>query len=490
MALLTRAHLSRNNRSLDRTISRRDVLTRCSMGFPMLGLSALMASEGRGGMRTGGEERGPLTAREPDFPAKVKSVILCHMSGGFSHVDSFDPKPRLDAEAGQPLPMKVERTMFDQNGNIFPSPWKFKHYGKSGIPVSDLFPHIGSCADDLTVIRSMTATFNEHAQANFFLHSGRPFSGFPSMGAWTTYGLGSENQNLPGFVVLGSGGIPLGGRNMFGSGFLPAVHQGSMLHPGLAEPMNNIRPKETDSLQRKRLAFVEGIDRTFLDTTGHPQVESAIRNYETAYRMQAAVPELVDLSGETAATRKLYGTDSEVPQKAAYAMQCLLARRLVERGVRFVETTIVPDPGQGPGNPWDQHAGLRKGHASNAFKVDQPIAGLIKDLKARGLLDQTLVVFAGEFGRTPFTQGKDGRDHNPWGFSLWLAGGGLRSGTIYGATDEYGYHAIEGRLTFYDLHATILHLLGLDHEKLTYRFGGRDFRLTDVHGNVIQGVLA
>ncbi len=470
--------------------SRRDVLTRCSMGFPMLALSGLAASESRAGLLEGASAESPTAPRKPHFPAKVKSVILCHMSGGFSHVDSFDPKPRLDAEAGRPLPMKVERTMFDQNGNIFPSPWKFNHYGESGIPVSDLFPHIGSCADDLTVIRSMTATFNEHAQANFFMHSGRPFSGFPSMGAWTTYGLGSENQNLPGFVVLGSGGIPLGGRNMFGNGFLPAVHQGSMIHPGREEPMNNVRPKEADRLQRKRLAFIDDIDREFLGKTNHPQVEAAIRNYETAYRMQAAVPELVDLSRETEATKKLYGMDSEVPQKSAYATQCLLARRLVERGVRFIETTIVHHPGlSNVGNPWDQHGRLREGHAANAFQVDQPIAALIKDLKARGLLEQTLIVFAGEFGRTPFTQGKDGRDHNPWGFSLWLAGGGVRGGTIYGKTDEYGYHAIEGRLTFYDLHATILHLLGLDHEKLTYRFGGRDFRLTDVHGNVIEDIL-
>lgn len=479
-------------------VSRRDLLTRCSMGFPILGLSALMASENRLGARAVEKKEGPLAVRDPDFPAKVKSVILCHMSGGFSHIDSFDPKPRLDQEAGLPLPMKVERTMFNQNGKIFPSPWKFNNYGESGIPVSDLFPHIGSCADDLTVIRSMTATFNEHAQANFFLHSGRPLAGFPSVGAWTTYGLGSENQNLPGFVVLGGGGIPLGGPNMFGNGFLPAVHQGSVIHPGRDEPMVNIRPRETDQLQRKRLAFVDDIDRSFLEKTGHPQVEAAIRNYETAYRMQTAVPELVDFSGESEATKKLYGMDSTVPQKAAYATQCLLARRLVERGVRFIETTIANHPGiTNVGNPWDQHQRLIEGHEANAFEVDQPIAGLIKDLKARGLLEQTLVVFAGEFGRTPFTQtnfdfqpkGKYGRDHNPWGFSLWLAGGGLRSGLIYGATDEYGYHAIEGRLTFYDLHATILHLLGLDHEKLTYRFGGRDFRLTDVHGNVIQDIL-
>ena len=468
-------------------LSRREMLTRCSTGFGMLALSGLMADEAYAGL-TGSAEN-PLS-RKPHFEAKAKSVILCHMSGGVSHVDSFDPKPRLAKEAGEPLPMKLERTMFNDNGNIFPSPWAFNNYGESGIPVSDLFPHTGSCADDLAVIRSMTARFNEHAQANFYFHSGQPFNGFPSLGAWTTYGLGTESKDLPGFVVLGSGGIPLGGINMFGNGFLPAVHQGSFIYPERDEPLANVRPKESDSLQRKRLAFIDEIDAGFLESSNDPQVEAAIRNYEIAYRMQSAIPELVDLSGETEATKKLYGMDSEIPQKAAYAKQCLMARRLVERGVRFIELTMVVRKGRQPGNPWDQHAELIEGHGWNAFQVDQPVAGLIKDLKARGLLDQTLIVFSGEFGRTPFSQGSDGRDHNPWGFSLWLAGGGIKGGTIFGKTDDYGYHAIENRLTFHDLHATILHLMGIDHEKLTYRYGGRDFRLTDVHGHVIKEILA
>ncbi len=455
------------------TLTRREMLSRASTGFGMLALNGLMAQE-----------------RKPHFAPQVDSVIFCYMSGGVSHIDSFDPKPRLDKEAGKPMPFPIERTMFNQNGNIMPSPWAFRRYGQSGIPVSDLFPHMGSIADDICVLRSMTVKFMEHAQANFYYHCGQPFTGFPSMGAWTTYGLGSQSKELPGFVVLASGEIPLGGINVYGSGFLPAVHQASFVHPERGEPLQDITPKEPDSRQKRRLRFLGEMDRGFLESTGHnPQVEAAIRNYETAYRMQSSVPELVDLSGETEATRKLYGLDDPNPGKAAYARQCLLARRLVERGVRFIELTIVPAPGTGGGNAWDQHDKLREHHAANAYHVDQPIAALVKDLKARGLLDRTLVIWSGEFGRAPFVQGKDGRDHNPYGFSLWLAGGGIKGGTIYGETDEYGYRAVENILTIHDLHATVLHQLGVDHERLTFRFGGRDFRLTDVHGQVIRPIL-
>jgi hypothetical protein len=430
-------------------------------------------------------------ALKPHFAPRAKSVIFCYMSGGVSHIDSFDPKPRLTKEAGRPMPFPIERTMFNQNGNIMPSPWEFKPYGQSGIPVSALFPHMGSVADELCVIRSMTVKFMEHAQANFYYHCGQPFTGFPSLGAWTTYGLGSEAENLPGFVVLASGEIPLGGINVLGSGFLPAVHQASFLYPERDEPLQDISPKEPDDLQRKRLDLIADLDREFLGNVNHhPQVEAAIRNYETAYRMQASIPELVDLSGETEATKKLYGMDSDNPGKAAYARQCLLARRLVERGVRFIELTMVPPKGLGGGNIWDQHGNLKGGHEGNAFVVDQPIAALVKDLKVRGLLGETLVIWSGEFGRAPFVQGKDGRDHNPYGFSLWMAGGGVKGGMIFGATDEYGYRAVENVLTIHDLHATILHLVGLDHERLTFRFGGRDFRLTDVHGNVIRQIVS
>lgn len=468
-----------------RAPTRREMLRSASTGFGMLAATALLAEDARSA-----EPSGP---RRPHYGAKVKNVIFCYMSGGMSHVDTFDPKPRLAKEAGDPMPFETARTMFNQDGNIFPSPWAFRRRGRSGIPVSDLFPHVGGMADELCVIRSMTAKFMEHAQSNYYFHCGLPFAGFPSMGAWVTYGLGSENRNLPGFVVTGGGGIPHGGINMMGNGFLPSVNQASLIHPGRDEPLRNVVPSEPGRRQRRQLDFVRRMDEGFLSSVGsHEPIEAAIRNYETAYRMQSAVPELVDLAGETEATRKLYGVDSPNPSTAAYAKQCLLARRLVERGVRFVELTMVSTPGKsdGMGNPWDQHGGLEVGHGANALTVDQPVGALLKDLKARGLLEETLVIFSGEFGRTPFAQGTIGRDHNPYGFSLWLAGGGLKKGFVYGQTDEYGYRVVENSCTVHDLHATVLHLLGLDHQSLSYRFGGRDYRLTDVHGNIISGILA
>lgn len=467
-------------------ISRRDMLARCSTGFGLVALSGLAAAADP-------VKSSPFAPRPPHFRPKAKSVIFCFMSGGVSHVDTFDPKPRLKRDHGKPMPVTVRPTMFNQNGNIMASPWEFRNHGQSGLPVSELFPHIGSCADDLAVIRSMTSIANEHAQGNYFLHTGFSLAGHPSVGAWTSYGLGSENQNVPGFVVLASGGIPLGGVNIFGNGFLPAVHQASFLDPTQQESLANITPRESDGLQRKRLSFIERLDRRHLARLqGDEQVESAIHNYEIAYRMQSAVPDLMDLRGESDSTKELYGLNSPVREKAEYARQCLIARRLVERGVRFVELTCLPRPsdlGQ-IGNPWDQHGVLKAGHSEMAFQVDQPIAGLIKDLKARGLFDETLIVWAGEFGRTPFAQSGDGRDHNPFGFSVWLAGGGIKGGTVHGATDELGYYAVQDVCTVYDLWATVQHLIGIDHEKLTYRFGGRDFRLTDVHGQVVEAVLA
>ena len=407
-------------------LSRRQMLSTASTGFGMLAATALLASETNA--------TSPLDPKAPHFAPKARNVIFCYMSGGMSQVDTFDPKPRLTQEAGEPMPFKTERTMFNQDGDIFPSPWEFRRRGGGGVPVSDLFPHIGAMADELCVIRSMTAKFMEHAQSNYYFHCGLPFAGFPSMGAWITYGLGSENRNLPGFVVTGGGGIPHGGINMMGNGFLPAVHQASVIHPGRDEPLRNIVPTDTDVRQRRQLDFVRRTDEGFLARVGsHEQIEAAIANYETAYRMQREVPELVDLASETEATRKLYGVESENPSTAAYAKQCLLARRLVERGVRFVELTMVSTPGKsdGMGNPWDQHNGLEVGHGANALTVDQPVGALLRNLRVRGLLDETLVIFSGEFGRTPFAQGTIGRDHNPYGFSLWLAGGGLKKGFVY-----------------------------------------------------------
>ena len=471
-------------------INRRNMLARSSVGFGLTALTGLLATQ-QSGLRAAE----PSQASHPSrmLPPRAKNVIFCFMSGGVSAVDSFDPKPRLKHDHGKPMPVPIKPTMFNANGNIMASPWEFRNYGECGLPVSDLFPHVAQCADDLAVVRSMTSIANEHAQGNYFIHTGFSLAGYPSAGAWVNYGLGSENDNLPGYVVLASGGSPLGGIGIYGNGFLPAVHQASLIDPSQTEPLANITPREAAGRQRKRLRFVERVDRRQLEQSGHnEQIESAIRNYETAFRMQTAVPALVELSEETEATRRLYGMDSPVKETAAYGQQCLLARRLVERGVRFVELTCLPRPtdlGQ-IGNPWDQHGGLKAGHAEMAQQVDQPIAGLIRDLKQRGLFEETLIVWAGEFGRTPFAQGSDGRDHNPFGFSVWLAGGGIKGGTTYGATDDLGYHAVENVATVYDLWATVLHQLGVDHEALSYRFGGRDFRLTDVHGNVIREVLA
>jgi hypothetical protein len=334
----------------------------------------------------------------------------------------------------------------------------------------------------------MTSEFSEHTGANYFLHTGLGMSGRPTMGAWVGYGLGSENLNLPGFIVLNGGLIPPGGLENFGNGFLPSSFQGSIFRTGTT-PVANIRPVESKpELQQNKLALMRELDRTRLETNGHnDQLESAIANYELAFRMQSAVPDLMDLKGESEAMRKLYGLDADYEHTRSFGAQCLVARRLVERGVRFIELTC---PAINGADRWDQHGNLQMGHENNARAVDQPIAALLTDLKARGLFQHTLVVWAGEFGRTPFAQGADGRDHNPFGFSIWLAGGGVKGGTIYGATDEYGYKVVEGKVSIHDLHATMLHLLGLDHKRLTVRFSGRDMRLTDVHGEIIFPILA
>ena len=469
-------------------LTRRAMLQKCSLGFGGLALAGLLSDKSYGALSSDGKPPGP------HFKPRAKRVIFCYMSGGVSHVDSFDPKPELAKRHGQPMPVPVRPTMFNNNGNIMASPWEFKNRGECGMPVSELFPYIAQHADDLAVIRSMTSKVNEHAQGNYFAHTGFPFMGHPSAGAWVSYGLGTENQDLPGFIVLQSGNAtpPHGGVGVYSNGYLPGQHQASILKADADEALANIKPRESDQLQRQRLGFVRGLDEKFLRTADEPQVEAAIRNYETAYRMQTAVPDICDIRGESEATKKLYGLDSPNTQTAAYGRQALVARRLIERGVRFVELSCMPQKigaGQAP-NPWDQHGKIKEGHSDMAQQVDQPIAALITDLKARGLFQDTLILWSGEFGRTPFSQGSDGRDHNPTGFSVWMAGGGVRGGTIHGATDDLGYYAIEKPATFYDLYATMLDLLGIDHERLTYRFGGRDFRLTDVHGKVIKEILA
>jgi len=466
---------------------RREFLKLTSSGVSALALSSLI-NKGSAAQ---------VGAAEPQLhhEQKAKSVILFYMSGGVSHVDSFDPKPKLKEMHGKPLPMTIERTQFDANGNIMASPWEAKKWGQSGLEMTDMFPAIAECADDLAIVRSMTAKFSEHSQGNFFMHTGFPFLGYPSAGSWVTYGCGTENPNLPGYVVLRSNkaAIPHGGVSIFGNAFLPATTQGSIFNISDKQAVPNINPAMLKGEQRRALDLIGTLDRRFADrTAAKDAVISSIKNAETAFLMQQAVPELTDISKESEATRERYGINSKDGNKAQYARQCLMARRLVERGVRFVELSCASYGigAGGGGNPWDQHGDLKRGHGAMAGQVDGPIAALLKDLKERGMLEETLLVFTGEFGRTPFSQGSNGRDHDPFGFSVWMGGGGIKGGTAHGGTDEFGYKAAVDISTVYDLWATVLHQLGIDHEKLTYRWSGRDLRLTDVHGHVWKDVLA
>lgn len=464
------------------------MLTKCAGGFGAVALAALQADSAFAA--NGQQASKPVAAGHgPHHKVRAKNVIFLYMDGGPSQVDTFDPKPMLDKYNGK-APGKlfdVEPTQFNKIGTVLASPWKFKQHGESGIPVSELFPHVAECVDELAVIRSMTSGFPEHTFANYFLHTGSGLQGRPSMGAWVNYGLGSECQNLPGFVVLNGGLIPPGGMDCFGSGFLPASFQGSLFKPS-GTGVANIAPIEaTPQVQREKLDLISQLDGLAAKQFGkHDSLESAIKNYELAYSMQMAVPEVMSIDKEPAHLQKLYGMESEYEATRIYAAQCLIARRMLEQGVRFIELTC-PKVG---GDRWDQHSNLKKGHENNARAVDQPIAALLKDLRQRGLLDDTLVVWAGEFGRTPFAQGKNGRDHNQYGFTVWMAGGGVKPGFVYGATDDWGYKAIENRAEMHDLHATMLHLMGVDHTQSTFRFSGRDMRLTDVHGHVIDDVIS
>jgi hypothetical protein len=465
--------------------TRREMLCRCAHGFGGLALAYLLAE------KQASAAVNPLEPKQPHYPAKAKSIIFLFMDGGVSQMDSFDPKPRLRQDHGKSIPMKTPTTVFNIGDKVLGSPFEFKQYGQSGAWVSDLFPHVASCVDDLTIVRSMVSDHSEHTAANYFMHSGSGFQGRPSMGGWVVYGLGSECKNLPGFIVLESGLIPPGGLDLFGSGFLPASYQGTLFRKG-AHPIADLTPREDSAAaQQAKLGLLRTLNKGVLDRFGGiSEVEATISNYELAFRMQSEVPDLLDLEKETPATRAMYGLDSSDTEE--FGKQCLLARRMVERGVRFVE--LLPPARKGI-DRWDQHSGLVKGHRINALAVDKPIAALLKDLKGRGLLDETIVLFGGEFGRTPCAQGdvdsKDvGRDHNPFGFTMWMAGGGFKPATIYGATDDFGYYAVQDKVHVHDLHATILHLLGLDHKRLTYRFSGRDMRLTDVAGELVQGILA
>lgn len=463
-------------------LTRRKMLASSANGFGLLALSGLLAEQAAAETKPV-----PDALPAPHFTPKAKNVIFCFMDGGVSHVDSFDPKPKLAELDGKPFTESKNPTA---NGNRqwLKSPWEFTQHGHCGMPISSLFPHTAKYADDLAVIRSMKAELPIHSTGVLFLHTGSNNAGRPSLGSWVDYGLGSENRNLPGFVVLSFGVVPCGGLETFSNGFLPASHQATLFQAD-GTPIDNIVPADKDArIQQAKLALLRGQNEAFSQALGkNDAVESAIKNYEMAFRMQSLVPDVLELSRETEATQKLYGIDSKVPSQRLYGIQCLRARRLIESGVRFVEITCPPGASNGT---WDQHGDLKKGHEKNALDTDQAIAGLLQDLKDRGLFDDTLIVWAGEFGRTPHSAGRDGRDHHPEGFTVWLAGGGAKGGTIYGATDELGMQAVENVCTMHDLHATILHLLGLDHERLTFRFSGRDFRLTDVHGHVVQQVVS
>jgi hypothetical protein len=451
-------------------ITRRDLLQQASLGFGSLALASLYGVPGI-----------------PHYRPRAKNVIFLFMEGGVSQVDSFDYKPMLAKHHGEDPHKaigKIEATQFGKVGKVMKSPWAFKQRGKCGAWISELFPHMAELADELAIIRSMTANFPEHTSACYYLHNGLGLQGRPSMGAWATYGLGSENENLPGYVVLNGGQIPSGGLDNFSNGFLPATYRGNLLNV-IGTPLANVKPNEKSGrAQEIKHRLAQQLNR--ITAGGIDALESAIANHELAARMQLAIPEVMSLDGETEATKKLYGFDAKYKHTQTYARECLIARRLIERGVRFVELTIPMVNGY---QRWDAHYDLVTNHSTNARAVDQPIAGLIRDLKSRGLLDETLVVWSGEFGRTPFAQGGKGRDHNQYGFSLWMAGGGIKPGVTYGATDDWGYKAVDKPLQIHDLHATILHLLGINHEKLTYRFSGRDIRLTDVHGHIIKDIL-
>ncbi|MCA9121052.1 MAG: DUF1501 domain-containing protein [Planctomycetaceae bacterium] len=465
---------------LDQGISRRQLLRTSAVGFGNLALAAMLGQEVLAA--------NPLAPRTTHFPARAKRVIFLFMKGGPSHLDSFDFKPQLQKDDGKELPFDKPRVQFAPTGNLLASPWRFRKRGQSGIEVSDLFPNVAECIDDLCILNSVHGTNAAHGGALLKLHTGSDTFVRPSMGAWVTYGLGTENDNLPGFITI-CPTLAHGGVKNWGSAFLPAYCQGVPLgvasKPSSEAQVKYIQsPSWTRELQRMQLDMLASVNREHLEATGpNSALEARINSFELAFRMQSEVPRIQDIGDETAATKRLYGLDE--PTTEDFGRQCLLARRFAERGVRFIQVTHSDTNVQ-----WDQHSKLREGHAKNALEVDRPIAGLLKDLKQRGLLEDTLVMWGGEFGRTPVAQGKDGRDHNPEGFSMWMAGAGVKAGFKYGATDDYGYYAVENKMHIHDLHATLLHLMGMDHLRLTHRYAGRDFRLTDVAGHVHEGVFA
>jgi hypothetical protein len=461
-------------------LTRRTALKLSGCGFGYLAFAGLAAAE------DGGDEprrsQDPLAPKPPHFPPRAKRVIFLCMKGGPSHVDTFDHKPKLTADDGKAPPAGRGRGFLA--GRLLGSPWKFSQHGDGGLWISELFPELAKQADELCLLNGMHTNVPAHPQAFLQLHTGTSQFVRPSLGAWTLYGLGTENRNLPGFVSLNPPTVNGGAQN-YGSAFLPAIYQGTRIgnegRPVASARVSNIaNPKFGPEAQRAQLDFVQALNRERLEQHRvDPQVEGVIESYELAFRMQRDVPKVMDLSAESKETLALYGVGGAGTDD--FGRQCLLARRFVEAGVRFVEVCH---------GDWDQHRNLKAELARHATAVDRPIAGLLADLKRRGLLKDTLVVWSGEFGRTPYAQGTDGRDHNNKGFTAWLAGGGVRGGFAHGKTDDYGFEAVEGKVHTHDFHATVLHLLGLDHTKLTFRYAGRDFRLTDVHGTVVKEILA
>jgi hypothetical protein len=461
--------------------NRRSLLQRFGTGLGVLGLANLLEGDGALGQepQSIGFSGSPLAPKPPMFPARAKRIIHLFMNGGPSQVDTFDPKPSLAKYDGQRPPgaeLKTER----KTGGLLKSPFKFDRHGQSGLEISEIFPHLSTCADDLCVIRSMHTNIPNHEPSLLMMTSGETQPTRPSMGSWLLYGLGTENQNLPGFVVL-CPGKPVVGPALWGNRFLPGIYQGAQINNSKMDPQSVIRDISNAAIspkaQREQLDLLKQINSMHLEQRGglDNPLEARIQSMEMAFRMQTEAQEVFDLNQETQATRDAYG-------KGEFADGCLAARRLVERGVRMVQVFY------GNGQPWDDHDNIAD-HAKKAQAVDQPIAALIKDLKSRGLFEDTLILWGGEFGRTPVSEGAKGRDHNNHGFSVWLAGGGVQGGMAYGATDEFGFAAIENKVHVHDLHATLLHLMGIDHEKLTYRYSGRDFRLTDVHGRVVKEIL-
>lgn len=467
-------------------VSRRQVLRHCTNGFGSLALAGLLAQESAASEEVIGHN--PLSAKAGHYPPKAKRVIFLFMPGGPSHVDLFDPKPKLAEMNGKPLPSKQPKASAPSAAALMPSPFKFRKHGEAGIDISELFPRVASCADDLCVVRSMVADNSNHNGACLQMNTGEQAFSRPSIGAWVLYGLGSENQDLPGFVVI-SPNQPAQGAPLWGSSFLPASFQGTFVSD-VSKPVSNLKnARFSPALQREQLDLMKQLNESHRESRiQENQLNARIASFELAFRMQAQAPEAFDITRESLATHRLYGVGD--PATDHFGKQCLLARRLVERGVRFVQLFHTRSSNASACQLWDHHGGVRQGLIDNSAATDVPIAGLITDLKSRGLLQDTLVIWGGEFGRTPTLEGKDGRGHHPFGFTMWLAGGGIKAGTIHGATDEFGWHAVKDKVHVHDLHATILHLLGIDHKRLTYRYSGRDFRLTDVYGDVVHQILA